>query len=87
MAVETRYEWLEPKPHKSPSRQLGIKGRNMTAWNLVAEVVVGVRSMEEVAHDFRLPVQAVEEALEYYRANRKWIDDEVEQDARSLGLR
>ena len=86
MSTETTYQWLEPKPYKR-TRQLGIKGRNMTVWNLAAEVVVSERTPEEVARDFQLPVEAVQEALDYYCANKEWIDAEVEATARRLGLR
>lgn len=84
--AETTYQWLEPKPYKR-TRQLGIKGRNMTVWNLVAEVVVSERTPEEVAADFRLPLQAVQEALDYYDANKEWIQEEVDATAWRLGLR
>lgn len=83
---ETPYQWLEPKPAKR-TRQLGIKGRNMTVWNLVQPVLVGGQSAEAVAKDFRLPVDAIREALDYYSVNREWIDAEVESTARRLGLR
>ena len=86
MSVETTYEWLEPKPYKN-TRQLGIKGRNMTVWNLVAPVVVSGRTPEKVARDYRLPVEAVTEALEYYRANKEWIDAEIDEIGRELGLK
>jgi hypothetical protein len=28
-APATGYQWLEPKPHKKFTKQLGIKGRNV----------------------------------------------------------
>ncbi len=87
VSVETPYKWLEPKPYKKFTKQLGIKGRNMTVWNLVAEIVVSERTPEEVAEDYRLPLEAVQEALDYYYTNKEWIDTEVEETARRLGLR
>jgi len=87
MSTETTYQWLEPKPYKKFTKQLGIKGRNMIVWNLVHPVVVQEHTAEEVAEDYRLPVEAVHEALEYYYANREWIDAEVEETARRFGLR
>jgi uncharacterized protein (DUF433 family) len=78
MSAQTTYKWLEPKPAKRSTRQLGIRGRNMTVWNLVADVVAGGKSPDEVARDYRLPPDAVEEALAYYRANCHWIDEEIE---------
>ena len=87
MSTTTTYQWLEPKPYKKFTRQLGIKGRNMTVWNLVADVVVSGLSPGEVAKDYRLPGEAVQEALDYYYANQEWIDAEVEATARKFGLR
>ena len=87
MTATTTYQWLEPKPYKKLTKQLGIKGRNMTVWNLVADVVVSGLTPEEVAKDYRLPVEAVQEALEYYYANQEWIDAEVDEVGRRLGLK
>jgi uncharacterized protein (DUF433 family) len=87
MSTTTIYQWLEPKPYKKFTKQLGIKGRNMTVWNLVADVVVSGLTPEEVARDYRLPVEAVQEALEYYYANQEWIDAEVDEIGRRLGLK
>jgi uncharacterized protein (DUF433 family) len=83
----TTYWWLEPKPNKKSTRQLGIKGRNMTAWNLVADVVVSDMTREEVADDRDLPLEAVQEALDYYAANKAWIDTEVDETGRRFGLK
>lgn len=87
MSPETTYQWLEPKPYKKFTKQLGIKGRNMTVWNLVADVVVSEQAPEEVAADYRLPLEAVQEALGYYYANKEWIDAEVDEEGRELGLK
>jgi uncharacterized protein (DUF433 family) len=87
MSVEANYVWLEPKPYKKNTRQPGIKGRNMLVWNLVAPVVVSGRAPEDVADDYRLPVDAVREALDYYEANKSWIDAEVDEVGRRLGLK
>ena len=87
MSTGTTYQWLEPKPYKKRTRQWGIRGRNMTVWNLVADVIVSERTPEEVAEDFRLPLEAVQEALDYYHANREWIDAEVDETGRRLGLK
>jgi uncharacterized protein (DUF433 family) len=87
MSTETTYQWLEPKPSKKFTRQWGIKGRNMTVWNLVADVVVSDWTMEEVAEDRDLPLAAVQEALDYYYANKEWIDAEVEATGRRLRLK
>jgi len=59
----------------------------MIVWNLVAEIVVRDVPPEEMARRFRLPLEAVQEALDYYQANRDWIDAEVDEEGRRLGLK
>jgi uncharacterized protein (DUF433 family) len=87
MSAETTYQWLEPKPDKQFTKQLGIKGRNMIVWNLVADIVVSEVPAEEMARRFRLPLEAVQEALDYYYANKEWINEEVDETGRRLGLK
>lgn len=87
MSTKTTYKWLEPKPYKKFTKQLGIKGRNMIVWNLVADIVVSEKTPEYVAQNFRLPMEAVQEALDYYYVNKEWIDAEVDEVGRELGLK
>jgi uncharacterized protein (DUF433 family) len=87
MSTTTTYQWLEPKPYKKYTKQLGVKGRNMLVWHLVADIVVRDRSPEYVARNFDLPIEAVREALEYYDANKEWIDAEVDEEGQELGLK
>ena len=89
MSAAPTYQWLAPKPYKTFTRQLGIKGRNIIVWNLVAPIVLQGRSAEWVAQDLDLPLEAVQEALDYYYSNQEWIDEEVAQTGqrlRKLGL-
>ena len=83
--TENHYRYLELKPYKK-TKQLGIKGRNMTVWNLVATMRTEGFTIEETADDFRLPVEAVIEALDYYYKNKAMIEAENEQIGRELGL-
>jgi uncharacterized protein (DUF433 family) len=87
MRTTTTYQWLEPKPARPSTRQWGIKGRNMTVWNLVAPIVVRNVTPEEMARRFDLPLEAVQEAIDYYQANKDWIDAEVDEEGRQLGLK
>jgi len=84
MSIETTYQWLEPKPYKKHTKQLGIKGRNMIVWNLIAEIITEQETPEGMAERFRLPVEAVQEALDYYHANEEWINAEVDETGRRL---
>jgi len=65
-----QYRYLEPKPYKR-AKQPGIKGRNMTVWNLVATMRTEGFTVKETTEGFALPVEAVLEALEYYEENKE----------------
>lgn len=82
-SVQTKWKWLEVRPKKT-TKQLCIKGRNMTVWNLVADIIVSGCAPEEMARRYRLPLEAVQEALAYYHENRAMIDAEVEETKRQL---
>lgn len=81
--AESGYEYLEERPH--PWRKiLWIKGRNMHVWHLLATMLREGQTPEETAKDFRLPVQAVLEAIEYYRRNKALVDGETDEEGRRL---
>ncbi|MCS6858782.1 MAG: hypothetical protein NZT92_00515 [Abditibacteriales bacterium] len=84
--MENTYKWLEPKPYNKFTKQWGIKGRNMTVWNLVADIVVSGEMPEYIAWNYRLPLEAVQKALNHYYANKEWIDAEVDETGGRLGL-
>lgn len=86
MFIQTEWKHLERRPEKQ-TRQLCIRGRNMKVWHLVQPIVVGGRTPEEMAEDYRLPIEAVNEALEYYRLNEALILEEVEEEERQAALR
>lgn len=71
--MATPYQFLEPKPYKRWTRQLGLKGRNMLASQLVAVMRANGWSVEETAENYDLPVEAVEEAVAYVGASEEWI--------------
>jgi uncharacterized protein (DUF433 family) len=59
----------------------------MVVRDLVAPIVVSDVAPEEMARRYGLPVQAVQGALDYYRANQGWIDAETDEVGRELGLK
>ena len=77
------YRYLEAKPHKW-KKQLWIKGRNMTVWNLIASLRTNQDTPEIAAKYFRLPIEAVQEALDYYQQNQELIHAEVAEEGRRL---
>jgi len=82
-ATEVTYRYLEPRPH-SWRKQLWIKGRNMTVWQLLCYMWGAEMTPEEVAKDLDLPVEAVYEALDYYQRYRDIIIADAEEEKRWL---
>ena len=80
---ETPREWryLERRPG-STYEQLCIKGRRIWAWTLYCEFVgeVDGRSAEQLAADFGVPLEAVEEAIAYCRSDPPEIHEDKRKD-------
>jgi uncharacterized protein (DUF433 family) len=89
MATHVQYQYLEPRP-RSHYRQLWVKGRHIRA-EVLYRFTVGAepRTPEEVAQDFDLPVEAVQEAIDYARGNQELLEAERAREAsrmQQLGL-
>lgn len=88
MAVTTLWRHLEARSDRRTC-QLFINGRNLKVWQLVQPIVTGSRTIEEMAADYRLPVDAVREALSFFYENEREILREVEHEGdllRDAGL-
>ncbi len=83
MAAKVSYKYLEPRPHQW-RKILWIKGRNMHVWHLLATLLREGETPEEAAKNFGLPVEAVLEALDYYRRNKTLVDAETEDEGERL---
>jgi hypothetical protein len=59
-------------------KQLYIKGRNMTARQLVGSMKANHLDEAAAAADHRVPVEAVREALAYVERNRELLETEAE---------
>jgi uncharacterized protein (DUF433 family) len=59
-------------------KQLSVKGRNMTARQLVGSMKANHLDEAAVAADHRVPIEAVREALAYVEANRELLETEAE---------
>jgi len=89
MTTEVQYQYLAPRP-RSHYRQLWVKGRHIRA-EVLYRLTVGAepRTPEEVAHDYNLPVEAVQEAIDYAVRNQKILEAERAHEAarvQQLGL-
>ena len=89
MATEVQYQYLEPRP-RSHYRQLWVKDRHIRA-EVLYRFTVGAepRTPEEVARDYDVPVEAVQEAIDYARRHQEVLEAERAREAsrmQQLGL-
>jgi uncharacterized protein (DUF433 family) len=64
--------------------RLYLRGRNMTAGQLVATMNANRLSPEEAAEDMDLPLAQVQEALAYYEAHSDLVKSELREEKRYL---
>ena len=89
MATQVQYQYLESRP-RSHYRQLWVKGRHMRA-EVLYRCTVGAepRTPKEVAQDYDLPIEAVQEAIDYAVRNPELLEAERACEAsrmKQLGL-
>jgi|APFre7841882630_1041343.scaffolds.fasta_scaffold176980_1 uncharacterized protein (DUF433 family) len=88
-AISTSYNHLEPRPG-SNYRQLFLKGRRIRA-AVVYETIHGPDpcTPEQFAEEFKVPLEAVHQALDYVADNLSLIQEERQRevdDIRARGL-
>jgi uncharacterized protein (DUF433 family) len=71
------WQYLVRRPH-AWRKQLYVKGRNMTARQLVGSMKANQFDEKAAAADCQLPVEAVREALAYVESNRDLLETEAE---------
>src|SRR5438034_9468202 len=71
-AVEP-WQYLVRRQHPR-RKQLFVKGRNMTARQLVGSIKANQLDEAAAAADYHLPVEAVREALAYVESNRELLE-------------
>lgn len=71
--------WLFLVRRRHPWRiQLYVKGRNLTARQLVGAIHANRLNEEQAAENHQLPVEAIREALAYVEQNRDLLATEAE---------
>ncbi len=78
---EAAYRWLVAVPH-SWRRQLSLKGRRLTAGQLVDVLRANELSAEGAAAEFDVPVEAVREAIDYCERNDDLVAAEAAEERR-----
>ncbi len=79
----SKWKFLAPRSHPW-RKQLYVKGRRLKASDVWSSMVVNKMSREETAQDWDLPLDAVDEIIEYCEENRKLLEMEAEEEKRLL---
>lgn len=81
----TTWKYLAPKP-KSNYKQLFVKGRKIAARTLYGMYVSEEEPMtvEEIAADYDLPVEVVDEAIRYCESDPPEIREDFEREQRLM---
>lgn len=77
------YLYLVPRPH-AWKKQFFIKGRNMSAAQLIRHLHREGWMPERAAQEFSLPLEAVLEAIHYFNHHQKLIEMEELEEKRRL---
>lgn len=78
-----RYKYLVQRPHEW-ERQLYVKGRRLPAAIVYRDHVIEGRTPEELADDWDLPLEAVNECISYCEENQELLQMEAEEGLRWL---
>src|SRR4051794_10767385 len=79
MCETCQYRYLEPRTG-TRYRQLFVKGRKFSAERVYRETVgEDPRTPEQVAQDLELPLEAVQEAIDYCTHNEELLRQEREE--------
>lgn len=79
----SQWRYLVERPHPW-RRQLCIKGRNMTAAQLVGAMTANGLSAVEAADDFDLPIEAIAEAVRYCAGEATLLKLEADEERRQI---
>lgn len=82
------YKWLEFKPHPW-KRTPEIKGTGINVGTLFIQYNAWgcYKNLEELADDRDLPLEAVQEAYDWYSKNRDLVTEECIEERKRLGVK
>lgn len=83
---QNEWVYLVTRPHPW-RRQLYVKGRRLRASSVWSDMITNDMSIDEAADDWDLPVEAVEEIINYCEANRELLAMEADEERRFLESR
>lgn len=79
----SQWRYLVERPH-AWRRQLCVKGRNMTAAQLISAMNANGLNAAAAANDFELPIEAINEAVRYCGAEVELLALEANEERRRL---
>src|SRR6266487_4029975 len=79
VAVEDigRRRWIEPNPHEPDPAEAWVLPRCVSAWGVIGQLKLDYWKTDLVAMEYELPLEAVEEAVGYYREQQDAIDARI----------
>ena len=90
MSTETAAEdklirlWIESNPHKPGPEDAWVLPRYVPIWALIGQLELDGWRTLAVAGDYKLPREAVEAAIAYYRRHRAAIDERIRRNRASF---
>jgi uncharacterized protein (DUF433 family) len=66
--------WIEPQPWKQDVAEARLRKSNISVWAIVGYLQMVDGDVERTARDYRIPGEAVEAVLAYYRQHREALD-------------
>jgi len=75
--------WIEPNPHKRQADEAWLVDFATPVWALVGYLTAVNGDADQVAIDYRVPREAVDAALAYYRRHQAIIDARIAANALS----
>ena len=73
--------YVEPNPHHPGPADVRLREYCVPVWALIGYWKAAEGDVERVAADYRLPREAVEAAIAYYKRNRAVIDARIAANA------
>lgn len=72
--VDLIERYIEENPHRPGVDEARVRQHGAPVWALVGHLDAAGGDLDTVAHDYRLPREAVDAALAYYRRHKDAID-------------
>jgi len=73
--------YVEPNPHHAGPADVRLREYCVPVWALIGYWKAAEGDVERVAADYRLPREAVEAAIAYYKRNKAVIDARIAANA------